>query len=66
MLKKYVSYCSPSFVHGLIVVNDDIECIAAAGLDGDKLLVGVLAHRADRGVTRCPQSEKPTPGSVVG
>ena len=29
-------------VHGLIVVNDDIECIAAAGLDGDKLLVGVL------------------------
>ena len=29
-------------VHGLVVVNDDIEGAAAAGLDGDKLLVGVL------------------------
>ena len=29
-------------VHGLVVVNDEIECSPAAGLDGDKLLVGVF------------------------
>ena len=30
------------FVHGLVIVDDDIERVAAAGLDGNKLLVGVL------------------------
>ena len=30
------------FVHGLVIVNDDIERVAAAGLDGNELLVGVL------------------------
>ena len=29
-------------VHGLVVVNDEIEGGPAAGLDGDKLLIGVL------------------------
>ena len=29
-------------VHGLVVVDDEIERSPAAGLDGDKLLVGVL------------------------
>src|SRR5699024_1762841 len=30
------------FVHGLVIVNDDIERVAAAGLHRNKLLVGVL------------------------
>ena len=29
-------------VGGLVVIDDDIESVAAAGLDGNKLLVGVL------------------------
>ncbi len=29
-------------IHGLVIINDNVKGIAAAGLDGNKLLVGVL------------------------
>ena len=52
-------------VHGLVIINDNVKGIAAAGLYGNKLLVGVLVIEQITGY-KVSLLGKPSPGVIVG